>query len=151
MFFIFEVGSSDPHLLVLLLILPLHYFFLLLVLYVLDLISQDLHFLQSEVYLFAEFVAEIFVDGCFLVVEDRFEWFVQIQLRMLRNLFLLLFGQHVLHVHPLLRLVLLEDIRDCDPAKRRFLFEDTFANILIKLWLLLYCTLVILCNFIGGV
>lgn len=85
MLFILEVGPSDPHLLVLLLVLALHDFFLLFVLDVLDLVSKDLHFFQSEVDLFAEFVAEIFVDGRFLVIEDGLEGLVQFHRRMVRN------------------------------------------------------------------
>lgn len=150
MFLVLEVGPPDAHLLVLLLVLALHDLLLLLVLDVLDLVREDLHLLEPEVDLLAELVAEVFVDGRLLVVEDRLEWLVQFHGRVLRDqLRLPLRFHHLLHAQLLLRLVLLEDVGDRDPAQRRFLFEDALADVLVQLRLPVKRTLAAVCYFNG--
>jgi hypothetical protein len=42
----------------------------------LDLVRQDLHFLQAEVYLLAQLVTQVFVHRRLFVVQGRFEGFV---------------------------------------------------------------------------
>lgn len=52
----FEIGGPDPNLLGLPLFLAHHHFLLFLVLYLLNLVGQDLHLLQSEVDLLRQLV-----------------------------------------------------------------------------------------------
>lgn len=151
MFLVLEVGPPDAHLLVLLLVLALQDLLFLLVLDVLDLVGEDLHLLEAEVDLLAELVAEVFVDGRLLVVEDRLEGLVQLHGQVLRDQLRLLLGcHHLLHVQLLLRLVLLEDVGDGDPAQRRFLFEDALADVLVQLRLPVERTLAVVSYFDGG-
>lgn len=150
MFLVLEVGPPDAHLLVLLFVLALHDLLLLLVLDVLDLVREDLHLLEPEVDLLAELVAEVFVDGRLLVIEDRLEGLVQFHGRVLRDqLRLPLRCHHLLHAQLLLRLVLLEDVGDRDPAQRRFLFEDALADVLVQLCLPVERTLAAVCYLNG--
>ena len=149
-FLVLEVGPPDAHLLVLALVLALQDLLLLLVLDVLDLVGQDLHLLQPEVDLLAQLVTQVFVDRRLLVVEDRLEGLEQLHRRVLRNQLRLPLRHHLLHVQLLLRLILLEDVGDRDPAERRFLFEDALADVLVELGLLLERALAVVGDCNGG-
>lgn len=64
-----EIGAAYSNLFVLLLVLVLHDLLLLFVLNVFDLISEQLHFLQSEVDLLTQLITKVFVHWSFLVIE----------------------------------------------------------------------------------
>ena len=81
----FEVGGSNPNLPILPLLLAHHHFLLFVVLDLPYFVCQDLHLLQSEVNLFGKLVIKVLVDGCFLVIEDGFEGFLQFDGRALRK------------------------------------------------------------------
>jgi len=129
-FIMFEFSWSNSYIFEDLLFFRLIFLFLLL-LDMLYLFWQNLNFFQPDVDLFWEFIAEILIDRCFLIIEYWLEWLAllvwEVILRNLLSYLRILFSLILLWNN----LRLLVNVGYCDPTKHGLVFEDTFADILM--------------------